>query len=142
MAQLIIARVQQLVNGGSEVEIYWMPGHVGVKSNDMADRVVKEAVSRPGIKTCAKRFTWLSHISRTITGRKLKEVKYWFETKHKARTYTQRARYNFTLSTQSPDKAVVYEKTYRAQIYYKLKLGHTITGAFLRRISRSDSDQC
>lgn len=65
-----------------------------------------------------------------------------FKTKHELRPHRQQARYNPSLETESPGGAALREMAHKAQIYYQLKLGHTVTGTFLKRVGRRDCDRC
>lgn len=118
------------------------PGNMGVEGNERADEAAKAAAETLGARRCPERFALLAHINRTITERKWKEARHWFKTKHEAQPYTQRARYDPSLDTQGPDAEALGEAASTARRYFQLKSGHAVTGAFLRRIGKRDSDRC
>lgn len=79
LARRIVNRTQQLMERQTAVEIDWVSGHMGVKENQRVDMVAKEAAERTVTRECPERFASLSHVSRTVMERKLKEAKCWFK---------------------------------------------------------------
>lgn len=84
----------------------------------------------------------LVNINHFITEGKWKEAKHWFQTKHRTRQQTYRARYISRLDTERPDTGVLSEDARIAHRYLQLKSQHLVTGTFFRRIEKRNSDRC
>lgn len=52
----------------------------------------------------------------------------------------QGARYNTDRDTQQPSEVALHEKAHIARINYQLKSGYAVTGTYIKRIGRRDSD--
>lgn len=52
------------------VQIYWVPGHMGIEENKKADEATKVTTERVGTRRYPERFTLLTHFKRTILERK------------------------------------------------------------------------
>lgn len=62
------------------MEIYCVPGHLGVEKNERADEAAKNTVEKVDRKRYPEQFSSLAHIRRRISERKWKEAKEWFKT--------------------------------------------------------------
>lgn len=63
LARRIIGRSQQLMERGTEVEIYWVPGHMGVEGTEKANEAAKETAERVGTQRCLEQFFSFTHVS-------------------------------------------------------------------------------
>lgn len=94
------------------VEIYCVPGHMGVEGNEKADEKAKDAAERSGTRRFPERFASLAHVNCTITERKWKEAKHSFKMENNMRPPLQRARYDPALESQGPDIEAMMEPAY------------------------------
>lgn len=69
LSRLVIARAQRLANREKEVDVHWVPGHVGVKGYKRGDRTVKVAAVVMYARRYKEQFISLTHIYQTITER-------------------------------------------------------------------------
>lgn len=59
----IITMAQQLSSRRVEVEIHCVSRHAGVRGNEWADKVAKEAAEGTGVKRSIDQFTSLAHVN-------------------------------------------------------------------------------
>lgn len=59
---------------------------------------------RPETRRCPKQFVSLAYVGPTITERKWKKARHWFRSRHDGQGLLQRASYDLSLMTKSPNK--------------------------------------
>lgn len=106
------------------------------------DQATKEAVEKPSTIRSSDSFASLTDVRRTITERKWREARHWLRIRLDDQGTMQRARYNLVLEVQGPNEEAMDTMTQVSLRYFQLKSGHAVTGAYLHRIGKTDSDRC
>ena len=140
LARRIYDKVNELQSHKVKVCIHWIPGHTGIKGNEMADMYAKEAAAWS--RKCPEEFITLSHIKRTITERQHIECRQWFTKEHHRRNPVTRITYKLDLNTKSVNPVAFRAKNILACRYFQLKSQHAVTAEYLFRISRQSCDLC
>lgn len=84
-----------------------MPSHIGVQGKKRADEAVKMMAETRAISACPKQSTSLARIRRTVTERKWKEAKHWFQCRHEGCSHIQLGWYDSALEAQGPDEVAM-----------------------------------
>ena len=126
-ARAAIEVCSQLVQRGNEVTVQWVPAHVGIEGNEVADRFAKEAAEGRQ-HSVEDRLRWeasLSHLSRVVTERSAATAQWIREHVQPERRYLPPGGTGFRRrQLQRVRKAT-------AQRYYQLLTGHASLGSFL-----------
>ena len=141
-ARAAIEVCSRLVQRGNEVTVRWVPAHVGVEGNEVADRFVKEAAEGPQ-HSVEDQLRWeasLSHLSRVTTERRSKATAQWI------REHVRPERRNLPPGgTAFRRRQLRKVRKSAAQRYYQLT-GHASIGSVLHdRMTgpqRLGSDEC
>ena len=142
-ARAIIELATGLIGRRNEILILWVPAHVGVEGNEVADRMAKEAAVGQ-IYGVTDQIRWqasLPHLSRRATERRTEDTSRWIrEHVRPERRYVPPGGPGFRRRTMRR----VRKST--AQRYYQLLSGHAATGSFLHsRMTgpqRLETDEC
>lgn len=135
----IVAVLRRSPTLGTNIQLAWIPGHVGVPGNEAAHRLAATAVSSDKVMTAP---TWFRHRYKSVilggleqtqwavrsssewtTGRRLKEVDSALPGKH---------------------VKILYDPLTRAEAHVlsQLRTGHSKLRGFLARIKVEDNGQC
>ena len=132
-----------LIQSGNEVTVRWVPAHVGVEGNEVADRFAKEAAE--GLQhSVSDRLRWeasLSHLSRVTTEGRSKATVQWIKDHVR-----ESRRYHPPAGKGFGRRALRRVRKTTAQRYYQLLTGHAAIGSFLHGKmtgpQRLDLDRC
>lgn len=89
LVRVIIQIAEQYGDGGIDREIHCVCKRIWVEDNEKVDKPAKITVEKASTRSCAERFTSLTHINCTIIKRKWKKAKYWFQTRYETIPPTQ-----------------------------------------------------
>lgn len=131
LAKYIIRRAQQLAERRTEVEVHWVPRHMGVEGNERADEAAMEPEEKAGIRRCPERFTVLTHVGRTISELKWKKAKHLFRGENDRCLPLQREWYYPALDCQGLNETAMQESAYVSRRYFQQRSGHAVMGTYL-----------
>jgi len=120
------------------VTLQWVPSHIGIEGNELADQAAKGAAKKH-IPMGIDRYSSFSYIERQVRAQRRLETREWLY-KTTYRRGRNRA-YSLTDSLM-PDPTVSMARKPLAKRFYQLKIGHAITASYLYRIKRLDSLKC
>ena len=124
--------IHKLKEKGKEVQLCWIPSHIGIRGNEIADSMAKKAITKP---RCNEPIPLLDHMNKIkqiisqkwqkrwdeVTNNKLKEIK---ETTKEWSTSIQKDRQTESILT-------------------RLRIGHTkLTHGYLMNIPRDPAPSC
>jgi hypothetical protein len=71
---------------GHRVEYHWIPGHMDIKGNEIADKAAKEAAAHPITQHTRRiplqeQFTTISHLNRYAKEKRTEERRQWLQKK-------------------------------------------------------------
>ena len=142
-ARAIIELATRLIGCGNEVPILWVPAHVEIEGNEVADGMAKEAAAGQiyGVPDQVRWQASLPHLSRRATERRSEDTSRWIrEHVGPERRYVPPGGPGFRRRAMRRVRKSV------AQRYYQLLSGHAATGSFLRdRMTgpqRLETDEC
>jgi len=136
----IITTAQGLTEKGIKVILQWVPSHIGIEGNERADKIAKEAASKP-MPPSIDRYSSFSYTMRQIKAQKRTEIKEWiYKTTYKEGKKRNRT-YSLTNALEIDPQLSMIRKPL-AKRFYQLKLGHAITASYLYRIQRLDKQNC
>jgi ribonuclease HI len=127
--------LEKLLNINIKVYLEWVPGHMNITGNELADKAAKE-----GTKLQNKSLE--SYISLAFIKRKIKEATLeewensWNNSTKKGRHYSQfKCKPKWKIAIK-PQKKKIWSS------YIQLKLGHGYFRSYLSRLSEYDSELC
>jgi ribonuclease HI len=137
---------------GITIEIRWCPAHKGVPRNDMADEWAKLAAEKPGARGVEyekhldrydRRLVplprSLAHLKQEISEKKWLEAKMWADSRVTGKKY-QYCRQGKVC--YKPDAAPAKTSKRLAARFYQLKMGHWLTGQYLKWTKNRPSAKC
>ena len=125
-------RAESLAAQGLEVELHWVPGHVGCFGNEEADKAAKQAAAK--IPGRAERFATIPYLRRQNTEQRKKECSAWLAKQcKKHRSYYGSPKIDAE-AMKAPKKL--------AQRLFQLRLDVAPTAVWLRRMKKRDSPTC
>ena len=137
----IIAKAQLLRDEGAEVTLQWVPSHIGIEGNERADKIAKEAASKP-IPPGVDRYSSFSYIMRQVKAQKRLETRNWlYKVTYKGEIKKRNRAYTLTEPLELEPQVSTVRKPL-AKRFYQLKIGHAITASYLHRIKRSNTPRC
>jgi hypothetical protein len=123
------------------VTLQWVPSHIGIEGNELADKIAKEAASKP-IPPGVDRYSSFSYIARQVRAQRRLETREWLRsTTYKGDSKRRNRAYSLTESLK-PDPIASTARKPLAKRFYQLKLGHAITASYLYRIKKLDTPKC
>ena len=142
-ARASIELTTRLISRSNEVLILWVPVHVGVEGNEVADGMAKEAAAGQiyGVPDQVRWQASLPHLSRRASERRSEDTSRWIRDH-----FRPEQRYASPGGPGFRKRAMRRVRKLIAQRYYQLLLGHAVTGSFLHdRMTgpqRAESDEC
>jgi ribonuclease HI len=141
LAREIIANAQELRDEGVEVTLQWVPSHIGIEGNERADKIAKEAATKPA-PPGMDRYSSFSYITRQVKAQKRLETRDWlYKATYKGEIKKRNRAYTLTESLELEPQISMIRKPL-AKRFYQLKIGHAITASYLHRIKRSSTPRC
>jgi ribonuclease HI len=127
---------EKFKNNHVQVQLEWVPGHMNILGNELADKAAKKA-------TEMQKSTPESYISLAFIKRKIKEsalndwTEMWTESKSKGKHYSQ---FECKPKWKTTAKNGIKKKNWSA--YMQLKLGHGYFRSYLYRLPEYNSENC
>ena len=89
-----------LASKNISINFYWVPSHLKIHGNEIADKLAKKGLSRRKIQSS---YTSLSYIGRLAREKTLKQWKNnWQQNKNKGRHYTRIYKGSYSFSLKAP----------------------------------------
>ena len=126
-----------LASKNISINFYWVPSHLGIYGNEIADKLAKKGLTRRKIQSS---YTSLSHIERLAREKILEQWKNnWQQNKNKGKHYTRICKGYYSFSFKAPkDK---YPKKLQLA-FYQLKLGKGYFKSFSKTIGKDKERRC
>ena len=124
-----------LASKGISINFYWVPSHLGIYGNEIADKLAKKGLSRRKLQSS---YTSLAYIGRAAREKILEQWKNnWQQNKNKGKHYTRICKGTYSFSLKAPkDK---YPKRLQSA-FFQLKLGKGYFKSFSKVIGRENKD--
>jgi ribonuclease HI len=141
ITKIIVERERILEHAGWKIEYHWVLGHSQVKGNEVADKAAKDAARNVRTQgtihlTRKERYTSLPYLHRKTKEKKWSDTKSWLK-----KSINNRPNY-IPPTQQKPDPTAMATSKRLASRYYQLKMGHAITGEYLKRINSTNNHRC
>src|SRR6202042_1853191 len=118
-----------LASKNISINFYWVPSHLGIYRNKIADKLAKKGLSRRKILSS---YTSLFYIGRLAREKMLKQRKYiWQQNKNKGKYYTRICKGSHSFSLKAPK--IKYPKKLQLA-FFQLKLGKGYFKSFTKVI--------
>ncbi len=126
-----------LASKGISINFYWVPSHLGIYGNEIADKLAKKGLSRRKLQSS---YTSLAHLERRAREKILEQWKdNWQQNKSKGKHYTRICKGNYPFSFKAPkDK---YPKRLQSA-FFQLKLGKGFFKSFSKTIGKDKEGRC
>ena len=126
--------VTSLTRTGMNIVFEWIPSHVGLMGNEMADQAAKSALSLPVYNMYTPLY---KEDIKCLSKRVLKTIwqKNWDDIEKGRRLYQIQNTVNFCITIPNITRQ-------REVILYKLRSGYIATNSFLYKIGKSTSREC
>jgi hypothetical protein len=126
-----------LASKNISINFYWVPSHLGIYGNEIADKLAKKGLSRRKIQSS---YTSLAYLGRLAREKILKQWKNnWQQNKSKGKCYTRICKGNYSFSFKAPkDK---YPKKLQSA-FFQLKLGKGFFKSFSKTIGKDKEGKC
>ena len=140
-ARAIQLLTNDLAERGCTLTVKWVPSHVEVEGNELADTMAKcaatSAVYGDAASSREAEVVSMSHMRRRTTDARTVQTARWVaERTRERRSYIPRRRAGVR-------KALMGEKKSLASRYYQLLTGHAITAPYMKeKLKKIESDQC
>ncbi len=126
---------EKLQNNNIQMQLEWVPGHMNIKGNELADKAAKKETKLQ--KTAIESYISIAYIKRKIKESALIDwTSIWQASKAKEKQYNQ-----FECKSKWKTKT----RTLKKQIwstYIQLKLDHDYFKSYLNKMSNYDSNIC
>jgi hypothetical protein len=124
-----------LASKGISINFYWVPSHLGIYGNEIADKLAKKGLSRRKLQSS---YTSLAYIGRAAREKILEQWKNnWQQNKNKGKHYTRICKGSYSFSLKAPkDK---YPKRLQSA-FFQLKLGKGYFKSFSKVIGGENED--
>ena len=126
-----------LASKNISINFYWVPSHLGIYGNEIADKLAKRGLFRRKIQSS---YTSLAYIGRAAREKILGQWKNnWQQSKNKGKHYTRISQGNYSFSLKAPkDK---YPKRLQSA-FFQLKLGKGFFKSFSKTIGKDKEGKC
>ncbi len=126
-----------LASKSISINFYWVPSHLGIYGNEIADKLAKKGLSR---RKTQSSYTSLAYIGRLAREKILEQWKNnWQQTKSKGKHYTRISKENYSFSLKAPkDK---YPKRLQSA-FFQLKLRKGFFKSFSKTIGKDKEGKC
>jgi ribonuclease HI len=136
----IYSKADELFNQNIRLHIHWVPSHIGIYGNEMADLAAKEGASATAYNLTIDKMP----ISLISLRRSQKEIQlqswldYWQKSKKKGKTYQN---LNTSPTWESFNSTIKVSRIVWSS-YMQLKIGHGYFLSYLYRLPDYDSNRC
>jgi len=126
-----------LASRNISINFYWVPSHLGIYGNEIADKLAKKGLSRRKIQSS---YTSLAYLGKRAREKILEQWKNnWQQNKSKGKHYTRICKGNYPFSFKAPkDK---YPKKLQSA-FFQLKLGKGFFKSFSKTIGKDKEGKC
>ena len=126
-----------LASRNISINFYWVPSHLGIYGNKVADKLAKKGLSRREIKSS---YTSLSYIGRVAREKILEQWQNnWQQNKSKGKHYTRICKGSYSFSLKAPKDR--YPKKLQSA-FFQLKLGKGYFRSFTRIVETNKEGRC
>src|SRR6266700_526768 len=126
-----------LASKGISINFYWVPSHLGIYGNEIADKLAKKGLSRRKLQSS---YTSLAYLGRRAREKILEQWKdNWQQNKSKGKHYIRICKGNYPFSFKAPkDK---YPKKLQSASF-QLKLGKGYFKSFSKTVGMDKEGRC
>src|SRR6266487_320073 len=133
--QAIRKWAEKFQNYNIQMQLEWVPGHMNIKGNELADRAAKKGTKLQ--RTAIEKYISIAYIKRKIKESALIDwTNIWQASKAKGKHYSQ-----YECRPKWKTKAKILKKQIWST-YIQLKLGHGYFKSYLNRLSNYDTNIC
>src|SRR6266536_3723273 len=133
--QAIRKWAEKFQNYNIQMQLEWVPGHMNIKGNELADRAAKKGTKLQ--RTAIEKYISIAYIKRKIKESALIDwINIWQASKAKGKHYSQ-----YECRPKWKTKAKILKKQIWST-YIQLKLGHGYFKSYLNRLPNYDSNIC
>jgi ribonuclease HI len=135
--------LQALESLGYHVKIYWVPSHVGVFGNELADKLAKKALEKKPRRTDL--VTTIGHLRRLIKARSPAEWEAYWDSQAEKQSRSLGTHYQRVCQGNLNFRAKLYTISLPRKFqsaYTQLKLGIGYLKAYQRLIGHEENDTC
>jgi len=126
-----------LASKNISINFYWVPSHLEIYGNEIADKLAKKGLLRRKIQSS---YTSLAYIGKLAREKILNQWKNnWQQNKSKGKHYTRICKGNYSFSLKVPKNK--YPKRLQSA-FYQLKLGKGFSKSFSKTIGKDKEGRC